>query len=69
MDAEPGLPGGSADPEATMDYDDNSLGLEIATGGDQVQKTPTPAEQAAEIEAGEAKDIAEGEQLYLVSEG
>lgn len=52
-----------------MDYEDSSLTLELATECDQVQKTPTPAEQAAEIEAAEAKDIAEGEQLYLVSEG
>lgn len=69
MDVESGLPGGSADATATMDYEDSNLGGLVPEAFDEAQKAPTPAQQAAEIEAAEAKDIAEGEQMYLVSEG
>lgn len=70
MDVESGLPGGSADADNTMDYEaTNSLSLDPSGVADEPQKTPSPAQQADEIEAAEAKDISEGEQMYLVAEG
>lgn len=54
-----------------MDYDDTNI-LSLDPSGvadDEPQKIPSPAQQADEIEAAEAKDISEGEQMYLVSEG
>jgi hypothetical protein len=71
MDVKSGLPGGSAGAESTMDYDDTNI-LSLDPSGvadDEPQKIPSPAQQADEIEAAEAKDISEGEQMYLVSEG
>lgn len=72
MQPEAGLPGGSADAGTTMDYEEShSLSLDPGAGAaDGLQhKVPSPAQQADEIEAAEAKDISEGEQMYLVSEG
>jgi hypothetical protein len=70
MDVESGLPGGSAGAENTMDYKDtNSLDLDPSGVADEPQKIPSTAQQAGEIEAAEAKDISEGEQMYLVAEG
>jgi hypothetical protein len=55
-----------------MDYEEShSLSLDPGAGAaDGLQhKVPSPAQQADEIETAEAKDISEGEQMYLVSEG
>lgn len=69
MELESGLPGGSADAETTMDYaEDNSLSLDDSADR-RTSKPPSPAQQASEIEAAEAKDISAGEKMYLVSEG
>ena len=65
---ETGLPGGSVD-AAAMDCEDTTLGLDLAAGADGGLKVPTPAQQAADIEAAETRAITEGEQMYLVSEG
>jgi hypothetical protein len=70
MDVESGLPGGSADAENIMDYKDtNSLDLDPSGVADELQKILSPAQQADEIEAAEAKDISGGEQMYLVAKG
>lgn len=70
MDLESGLPGGSADAGTTMDYEEsNMLGFDAAGRLEDSEGAPTPAQQASDIESAEAKDISEGDQLYLVSEG
>lgn len=71
MQPESGLPGGSADAGTTIDYEEaNNLSLDPGAGAaDGLQhKVPSRAQQANEIAAAEAKDISEGEQMYLVSE-
>jgi hypothetical protein len=53
-----------------MDYEDsNVLGFDAAGRLDDSEGAPSPAQQASGIESAEAKDISEGDQLYLVSEG
>lgn len=70
MELESGLPGGSADAGTNMDYEDSGiLALDAAGPLEGSQSAPAPEQQASEIESAEAKDISEGDQLYLVSEG
>jgi hypothetical protein len=53
-----------------MDYEDsNTLGFDAAGRPEDSEGAPTPAQQASDIESAEAKDISEGDKLYLVSEG
>lgn len=71
MEVEAGLPGGNADASAHIKLEDltNRAADTAGESTDVIGKLPLPAEQASEIEAAEAKDLTEGEEVYLISEG
>lgn len=53
-----------------MDYEDqNNLGLDPPALLSGSKSLTTPTQQANEIIAAEAKELTEGETVYLISEG
>lgn len=59
----------AGDQGAPTSMDELEAGMSLGAEDASADAPPPPAQQAAQVEAAEGRDIAEGEQMYLISAG